>query len=143
MLELGAGSMTGTIAHRAVEQEQGWLLQGQEEASPPASWPRRMSDNTAYALLAYTSLQIFVTIGALRDGSSSLLPYLALVLLVVGILPACHWFEQRWSGLGAENACDPALAGRFRRDRAMLWALALGMPFAITGLIGALGLLLG
>ena len=41
-----------------------------------------MSDHIAYALLAYTGLQIFVTMGALNAKSGSLLPYFALVVLV-------------------------------------------------------------
>ena len=97
-------------------------------------WRRRMSDNIAYALLVYTGLQIFVTLSALHGNGTALLPYLALIVLVVGIIPACRIFERRWSRLTAEQAADTGLAGRFRRDRLLLWALATGLPFAITGL---------
>ena len=86
----------------------------------PLDWRRRMSDNVACALLAYTALQIFVTIGALRGQSQSLLPYLALVMLVAAIIPACRRFEHRWNRLSDEQARDPALRGRFTRDRAAL-----------------------
>ena len=36
-----------------------------------------------------------------------------------------------------DMVCDPALRGTFRRDQAMLWALAIGLPFALTGLFKA------
>ena len=37
-------------------------------------WRKKMSDNVAYALLVYTGLQIFVTMGQLNNGSGSILP---------------------------------------------------------------------
>jgi hypothetical protein len=106
-------------------------------------WRRRMSDHIAYALLVYTGLQICVTIAALRQESSSLLPYLALVMLVVGIIPACRHFERRWGRLGDAAAADPARAKAFGRDRAAVWAMAIGLPFAFTGLFHLLALVFG
>ncbi len=96
-------------------------------------WRRGMSDNVAYALLIYTGLQIFVTVGAMERGGSSILPYFALVVLVVGIIPACRFFEHRWMGLSDEQAADPARSGAYRRDQLGLWLLAIGLPFALTG----------
>lgn len=101
-------------------------------ARPARDWRRAMSDHVAYGLLAYTALQIFVTVKALTEGSSGLLPYLALVVLVAGIIPVCRWFEKRWAVLDDAQATDPAFAPAFRRDVMMLWALAIGLPFAIT-----------
>ncbi len=103
-------------------------------------WRRKMSDNIAYALLVYTALQIFVTMGALHAEGGSLLPYLALVILVVAIIPACRRFERRWNRLDDEQAADPTFAGFYRRDRLVLWLLAIGLPFAITGLFKGLTL---
>lgn len=97
-------------------------------------WRKRMSDNIAYALLVYTALQIFVTVHALKSGSASLLPYLALVVLVAAIIPACRMFEARWMGISDEAAADPGFRGAYRRDQMLLWALAIGLPFALTGL---------
>ncbi len=96
-------------------------------------WRKRMSDNIAYALLVYTGLQIFVTVHALKAGSASLLPYLALVVLVAAIIPACRMFEARWMKISDEAAADPELRPAYRRDQAFLWALAIGLPFALTG----------
>lgn len=104
-------------------------------------WRRRMSDNIAYALLAYTALQIFVVMGALKSHGTSLLPYLALVVLIVAIIPACRSLEGRWNRLSDEQAHDPALSIAYRRDRMWLWALAIGLPFALTGLFKGLALL--
>jgi len=105
-------------------------------------WRRRMSDHIAYALLAYTGLQIFVTMTALKSGTGSILPYFALVVLVAAIIPGCRMFERRWGGLSDEQAADPDLAPLFRRDRAFVWLAAIGLPFIVTGLLKALTLLL-
>ena len=97
-------------------------------------WRKRMSDNIAYALLVYTALQIFVTVQAIKGGSGSILPYLALVVLVVAIIPACRAFERRWLVLSDDEAADPALAPAYRRDQIGLWALAILLPLVLTGL---------
>lgn len=112
-----------------------------QKSAVKGDWRRRMSDNIAYALLVYTVLQIFVTIGALKSRGESLLPYLALVILVVAIIPACRRFEARWNRLSDEQAHDPSLAPYYRRDLAMLWLLAIGLPFLLTGLFKGLALL--
>lgn len=103
-------------------------------------WRRRMSDHIAYALLLYTGLQIFVTVGALKSGAGSLLPYFALIVLVMAIIPACRQMEARWNRLTDEQAHDPAFAAAFRRDRLSLWATAIGLPFALTALFRLLAL---
>ena len=108
----------------------------------PLDWRRRMSDSIAYALLVYTALQIFVTIGALRAGSGSLLPYLALIILIAAIVPACRRFERRWNRLSDAAAADPRFASAFRRDSIALWLLAIGLPFALSGLFQLLHLLI-
>lgn len=111
---------------------------GQDRAhAAPAQWGKRMSDHVAYALLVYTGLQIFVTIHALRETGSSLLPMLALVVLVAAIIPLCRSFEKRWEDVVAE-AGDPAVSYLYRRDRLALWAIAIGLPFFLTGLFKAL-----
>lgn len=97
-----------------------------------------MSDHVAYALLVYTALQIFVTVHALKGGSHSILPYFALIVLVVGIIPACRMFEGRWIHISDDQAHDPGLADAFRRDLVRLWALAIGLPFGLTALFKAI-----
>jgi hypothetical protein len=104
-------------------------------------WRKRMSDNIAYALLVYTGLQIFVTMGSLKAAGPSTLPYIALCILVVAIIPSCRRFERRWNRLSDDQAADPAMAAYFRRDRTVLWVLAIGLPFLITGVFRLLAII--
>ena len=97
-------------------------------------WRKAMSDHVAWALLVYTTLQIFLTVKAMSAGLSSIVPYFALVVLVAAIIPACRWFEKRWTVLSDEAAADEAYAGAFRRDTIGLWALAILLPLILTGL---------
>ena len=106
-------------------------------------WRRRMSDNVAYALWAYTGLQIFMTLAILKGPGGSILPYFALVVLVAAIIPACRRFEKRWNRLNDEQAADPEFAACYRRDRMWLWALAIGLPFLLTGVFKLLALAFG
>ena len=76
-------------------------------------WRRAMSNHVAYALLVYTGLQIFMPVKALAEG----------------------WFERRWTLLSDEEASNPDHASDFRRDAIALWALAIGLPFALTAMI--------
>jgi hypothetical protein len=125
------------IAREAAGQD---ALLHERASAKPRDWRKRMSDNIAYALLVYTGLQIFVTMGALKASGPSMLPYLALCILVIGIIPACRLFERRWNRLSDAQAADPALAKYYRRDRALLWVLAIGLPFLITGVLRGLAL---
>ena len=113
-----------------------------ETAAPARDYRKAMSDNIAYALLAYTGLQIFVTMRALEGTKGSLLPYLALVVLVAAIIPGCRRFERRWEWHSARAAQDPEtthdLADKFARDRMLLWALAIGLPLVLTALFRGL-----
>ena len=95
---------------------------------------RKMSDNVAYALLVYTGLQIWVTMGTLKNGSGSILPYFALIVLVAAIIPGCRMFEKRWESLSDSQAANPELRDRFRRDQIVLWICAIGLPLVLTGL---------
>ena len=105
----------------------------QKRAGRKLDWRRRMSDNVAYALLVYTGLQIWVTMGTLKNGSGSVLPYFALIILIAAIIPGCRMFEKRWDGLSDSEAANPELRDRFRRDQLLLWVSAIGLPFALTG----------
>ncbi|TNE33094.1 MAG: hypothetical protein EP350_04885 [Alphaproteobacteria bacterium] len=108
-------------------------------------WRKSASDHVAYALLVYTSLQIFVTVQAMKSATAeslSILPYLALIVLVAAIIPACRKFERRWALRPDEEAHDPALAGDFRRDIIMLWALAILLPLALTAVFKAIAAVL-
>lgn len=111
------------------------------KADQRLDWRRKMSDHIAYALLAYTGLQIFVTMTALKSTTGSIMPYFALVILVAAIIPGCRMFERRWEVLSDDEAADPALAPVFRRDRLLVWLAALGLPFLITGVLKGISLI--
>jgi len=111
--------------------------QHERTATRAHDWRKAMSDHVAYALLVYTALQIFVTVKALDAGTSSILPYVALVVLVAAIIPACRWFEKRWTRLNDDQAADMAYASAFRRDTVGLWLLAIGLPFLLTAIFKA------
>jgi hypothetical protein len=113
----------------------------QKSTGRKLDWRRRMSDNVAYALLTYTGLQIFVTMGTLKNGSGSILPYFALIVLVAAIIPGCRMFEKRWDSLTDLDAANPELRDRFRRDQVLLWLCAIGLPLALTGLFLAIAAL--
>ncbi|MXO87176.1 hypothetical protein [Alteraurantiacibacter aestuarii] len=105
-------------------------------------WRRKMSDHVAFALLTYTGLHIFVTATVLKATNNTILPYLALVVLVLAIIPGCRMFEKRWSELSDEEAANPDLARAFSRDRLAIWLFAIGLPFALTAFFKGMGILL-
>lgn len=116
-----------------MDREAHGVAHGEHAAhSAKRDWRKKMSDHVASALLVYTGLQIFVTVQAMAEGLPSMLPYLALILLVAGIIPACRAFERRWAKLDDAAASDPAMKGPFVRDALTLWAIAIGLPFVIT-----------
>lgn len=104
----------------------------------PVDWRKSMSDNVAIALIVYTGLNIFLTVEAIKDTGLRSLAMVCLIILVAAIIPACRKFEKRWRDISEEEAHDRALAGTYRRDQAMLWLLALGLPFGLTLLFRAL-----
>lgn len=105
---------------------------GRDRAVRPVDWRKAMSDNVALALIAYTALQIFLTVEAIKETGLRSLAMLCLILLVAAIIPACHKLDKRWRNLSEQDAHDRALSGIFRRDQVMLWLVALGLPFALT-----------
>ncbi|AKM11387.1 hypothetical protein [Croceicoccus naphthovorans] len=118
---------TGTALHPAPRR-----------AAQPRDWRKRISDNLAYGLLVYTGLQIFVTMKQLKELSGTMLPYMALIVLVGGIIPAARMLERHWDKLDDIHAFDPAEAPRFARDRAIIWAAAIGLPFLLALIAKAL-----
>lgn len=122
--------LNGQPAHRKASDWQAGESQARD-------WRRSMSNHVASALIVYTALQIFMTVKALQDGLPSIFPYLALVLLVAAIIPACRWFEGHWNKLPDEAAHDPSLRPAFNRDVAGLWLTAIGLPPLITLLFRA------
>lgn len=132
IFRVGKRIKRGSAVGRAIDEQAYRYTHAAARGPRPRDWRKSMSDNVALALIVYTGLQIFVTVKALEEGMPSILPYLLLVVLVAAIIPACRWFEKRWKDLDDTRAADPALTGAYRRDQAMLWAMAIGLPFAIA-----------
>lgn len=103
-----------------------------EQDTPHTDWCSKVSDHVAFALLVYTGLHIFVTMTALKTGGGSLLPYFALVVLVAAIIPGLRAIERRWQRLVASDITESGLASAFRREMALLWAAAIGLPVVLT-----------
>jgi hypothetical protein len=118
---------------------------GQDHYRKPASldWRERMSHTVAYALLAYTGLQIAVTIAAMANGSTSMLPVFALAMLASAVIPLFRHYERQWQYLDDAAAADPSRRPLYRRDQLSVWLFAIGLPFALTGLFRMAGTLLG
>ncbi len=110
-----------TVTHRA------------PRAAAALDWRKRMSNHVAWSLLVYTVIQIIANAVVLKGAGSSVLPYFALVLLVAAVIPAWRLLESRWTDLTDAQAADPALAGAFSRDRALIWLAAIGLPLVMTG----------
>ncbi len=106
-----------------------------ERQDRKVEWAKRMSDHIAYALLIYTGVNIFVTMGALKSHHGTILPYFGLVFLVAAIIPACRLLERRWEGLASSDASDGELRGLYTRDRLIVWAAALGLPLFVTAIV--------
>ena len=103
-----------------------------EAAGKAVDWRKAMSDNVAIALIVYTGLNIFLTVSAIKQTGLRSLAMVCLIVLVAGIIPACHKLEKRWREISDAQAHDRGLAGAYRRDQAMLWLLAIGLPFGLT-----------
>lgn len=112
-----------------------------DHAATQLDWRKKMSDHVAFGLLVYTGLQIFITMTVLKGNHDTILPYFALVFLIVAIIPCCRWLEGQWSDLSDNEAADPALAPAFARDRMIIWVGAIGLPFALIGLFKVAALL--
>ena len=95
-------------------------------------WRRRISNHVAWGLLVYTGLHIFLTMTQLKSSSGSILPYFALIVLVVAVIPAARAFEMRWEGLTSGALPDGALEPQFRREVGILWLIAIGLPVFLT-----------
>ena len=107
-------------------------LFAEQESARPVDWRRKMSDNIAYALLVYTALQIFVTMGALKSEGTWIRVY-------------PHWGAARevevWQAGGGHGGADPIMLGyifapeaqaadpylRAADQRAGAWSISVGI----------------
>ncbi len=109
--------------------------------APESVWEKRISNHVAYALLAYTGLQIFVVMGAIKGEGMSILPYLGLIALVGIVIPLCRRVEKRWQRLTRSGASEAELTAAYSSDRLGIWLFAIGFPFAFVLLVKGLAAL--
>lgn len=109
--------------------------------APESVWEKRISNHVAYALLAYTGLQIFVVMGAIKGEGMSILPYLGLIALVGIVIPLCRRVEKRWQRLTRSDASEAELTAAYSSDRLGIWLFAIGFPFAFVLLVKGLAAL--
>lgn len=140
-----AGENTEMSVHRTWSSPSG--RDGTPDIAPSLEMSQRLdvahkqiSDAVAYGLLVYTALQIFMTLHAISGNDNSFMPMIALVVLVAAIIPLYRRLERSWDATAATLAADPAtLAERLppaqRRARTVIWAISIGLPFAVTALI--------
>ncbi len=99
-----------------------------------AQWQHKISNHIAFALLAYTGLQIFVVMGAIGGHGMSMVPYVALVVLVAIVIPLARKLERQWERFLASEPPVPVIVNRYRFDRVRIWGFAIGFPFLIVAL---------
>lgn len=101
-------------------------------AETGTDWRHKVSDHVAWGLLVYTALHIFVTMTQLKSSGGSVLPYFALIVLVLAIIPGCRLIEKRWEQLSEQGIEDEDLAPLFRKEMGLLWLCAIGLPIGLT-----------
>jgi hypothetical protein len=102
------------------------------------SFAKRMSDNIAFAMVAYTLMLIFMVTPKLESTGTSIFPYFILVFLVGCAIPYGHKLERRWDMLSASELGTSGLNTRFAIDRIILWIAAIGVPFLLSFAAGAM-----
>lgn len=98
--------------------------------STPVSAPslaRAMSWHASGALMLFALMQIsgLLLVDTAARGPA---PFIALALVVLGAVPFARRLERRWARLAETALPSNGLINRFRRDRALLWRLALIVP---------------
>lgn len=110
--------------------------QSYSDSSGKSSHAKRMSMHVAYALVVYTLALIFEVSPQMEGSGMSIMPYFFLVMLVGIVILPCRNLERRWQLLDSRSEHD--LEGLFRRDVALLWIAAIGIPTALMMLIWAI-----
>ncbi len=106
---------------------------------PPAGLPgarrlaRRMTVHIAAAIVVYAALQLWLVLGAVSGGAPRILPYVAVALLLVAVIPTARRIEARWARLSADTLPSRELSQSFRQDARRLWSAAIVLPFLWVG----------
>jgi hypothetical protein len=105
-----------------------------------------MSRHAAGAMLGFAVWQIWLAIGLSQLPGGRALPWVAMALLVIAAMPFARHMERRWQRRTDGVFPSVRLLAEYRRERALLWLLALTAPpvmmgatLAVTGLFTLLG----
>lgn len=102
-----------------------------------AHWQRRISRHIACGVIAYTMIQIVLMLSVMRSHAMSMLPYVALIVLVAVVVPLARRLEKRWQWFLAAALSDSEITREYRRSRIVVWASAIGGPFLLMALFSA------
>jgi hypothetical protein len=89
---------------------------------------RGMSRHTAGAMTLFAIWQAWLAASFAHVPGGTALPWAALALLVIGAIPLARRLERRWYRLAADSFPCPGLLRAYRRDRFLVWGLAMIMP---------------
>ncbi len=89
---------------------------------------RGMSRHTSAAMILFAVWQTWLAANFVHVPGGAALPWAALALLTVGAIPLARRLERRWYQLAAEAFPCPGLIGAYRRDRALVWGMAVAAP---------------
>lgn len=128
--------MVATASRKSVTKHRS---SGHLRSTQAVRWDKKMSNNCAASLLAYTLMQMFLFLSFIDTKGMSIAPYFGLVLLVAVIIPFCRKFEKRWEHVADSGLTEQSLAARFRRDQVVLWFLTFSLPFILIGLVKMVG----
>lgn len=95
---------------------------------------RGMSRHSSAAMLLFAVWQIWLAMSLSPLPGGTVLPWAALALLIVGAIPLTRRLERRWHRLASDALPCPGLISAYRRDRALLWSLAVVTPPLWLGL---------
>ncbi|MEQ1510370.1 MAG: hypothetical protein ABL909_08245 [Sphingopyxis sp.] len=98
---------------------------------------RAMTLHASLAVLAFAAIQLWGVVALADQPGGRILPFLALLFLLLAAVPFARHIERRWHGLASSALPSAGLEGRFRRDRGRLWRMALLVPTIWIGAFGA------
>ncbi len=110
-----------------------------QRAFPPGNLPdarslsRKMTLHVAAALIVYAGLQLWLVLGAVSGGATRFLPYVAIGLILVAVVPLARRIEQRWARMAQDTLPSRELCKSFRNEALRLWVGAVALPFLWVG----------
>jgi hypothetical protein len=115
------------------------VFPGTKSVSNPLALPsgralaRGMSRHASVAMLVFALWQVWLALRFADSAGGGALPWVSLVLLMIGAIPFARHMERRWQRLTQDSFPCPGLVAAYRRDRRRLWLLAISAPVIALG----------